>query len=153
MSLNYSIFTKPPLGFHATVEVASCFCECEGKILLLKRHPQKSQGNTWGVPAGKMEKNETPVMTIIREVAEEIGLTMDSTDLQNFGLFYCRLPHIDYVYHLFYKKFTTFPVIQLELSENVEMKWLTLEEAFHYPLIAGGTEFLNYYKKIFVDKD
>ena len=74
MSMKYSVFIEPPEGFHPIVEAAGCYCEWSDKMLFLKRHPLKSQGNTWGIPRGKLEKNENPRMAVIREIREEVGL-------------------------------------------------------------------------------
>lgn len=149
--MKYSVFIDPPEGFHPTVEVAGCYCEWIDKILFLKRHPQKPQGNTWGVPAGKIEKNEDPRTTVIRETREEVGLNIDDDDLELIGRLYCRLPHVEYVYYMFRKRFHSVPNIDLALEEHLESQWVTIEEAFKLPLIAGGIEALNYYVQNFCD--
>ncbi len=145
--MKYSIFIEPPKDFNSSVEAAGCYCEWTDKILLLKRHHQKPQGNTWGVPGGKMEKNETPRMAVIREIKEEVGLDIDDITLAIVGRLYCRLPHVDYVYHLFRKQFSVQPEVHLELEEHLEMKWVTIKEALEFPLIAGGIEALKYYQE------
>ncbi len=145
--MKYSVSTEPPEGFNPTVEVAGCYCEWTDRILFLKRHPEKVQGGMWGVPAGKMEKNETPQVTVIREVHEEVGLNINDGTLKVVGQLYCCLPHVHYVYHMFRKRFTLLPEVTLELKEHLEMRWVTLEEAFTLPLIVGGADALNYYKK------
>ena len=66
MGLKYSVFTEPPKNFNRGTEIAGCYCSFEDKLLLLKRHPEKPQGNTWGVPAGKIEKNEDPKIAVVR---------------------------------------------------------------------------------------
>lgn len=147
MNMKYSVFTESPEGFNSTLKVAGCYCECENKILLLKRHPEKHQGNTWGVPGGKMEENETPRMTVVREIHEEIRINIDDEGLQFIGQLYCRLPHVDYIFYVFRKQFTCFPEINLELEEHTELKWVTIGEAYKLPLISGGIEALNYYKQ------
>lgn len=144
--MKYSIYIKPPSDFDPKMHVSSCYCEHLDKILLVKRHPKKPQGDTWGVPAGKMEENENPRMTVIREVQEEIGLNIDDPDLEMIGTLYCRLAHLDYVYHMFRKRFSLFPCILLALEEHTEMHWVTVDEALQMPLIAGGAEALKYYK-------
>jgi 8-oxo-dGTP diphosphatase len=44
--------------------------------LLLLRHPQKPQGNTWGAPGGKIETGENPKEAVIREIREEIAVCL-----------------------------------------------------------------------------
>ncbi len=142
---DYSVNREPPEGFHPGIYVSGCYCICKGKLLLLKRHPERPQGGTWGVPAGKMEKGETPHMTVVREVFEEVGLQIDTPDLQDFGPLYCRLRHLDYVFHVFYKQFEEFPQIHLAEDEHLECVWVTPQEAYQLPLIVGGKEALNFF--------
>jgi len=68
-----SISFVPLKNFHPSIEVAGCYCEYEDKILLLKRTPHKHQGDTWGIPGGKLDEGETPQIAVIREVFEEVG--------------------------------------------------------------------------------
>ncbi len=37
------------------MEVVACFLKYKDEFLFLKRHPSKSEGNTWCVPGGKRE--------------------------------------------------------------------------------------------------
>lgn len=141
-----SVFVDPPEGFHPAIEGAGCYCECAGKILFLKRHPERPQGNSWGVPGGKLEKNESPRDAVVREIKEEIGLEIDDHSLTYLGTLYCRLPHLDYVFHMFRKTFVSLPVIDLAPEEHLEMKWVTIEEAMQLPLMAGRAEGLKYYQ-------
>lgn len=151
--MKYSIFNEPPTDFNPTVEVASCYCECEDKILLLKRHPNRPQGNTWGVPAGKLEKGEDPRTAVIREVKEEVGLEINDQGLEKIGTQYIRLPHVDYVYHMFRIRFVNFPEIKLGMDEHLESKWLTIPEILEMPLITGGGDALNFYRKFVNQKN
>ena len=145
--MEYLIFKEKPHDFNPTISVSGCYCEWGDKILLLKRHPNKPQGGTWGVPAGKAEKGESPRMTVIREVQEEIGLDIDSSDLIHFGSLYCRFPHFDFTYEMFRKKYQKQPDIKLALDEHLEMKWVTIAEALQLPLIIGGEEALEVYQQ------
>lgn len=142
---NYNIFTEPPHDFAPKVEVAGCYCEFEDKILFLRRHPEKAQGNTWGLPAGKLEKKEDPRMAVIREVYEEVGLKVDGIELEEVGKLYMRLPDTDFIFHMFRKRFYVYPYIRLELLEHLEAKWITAAQAMELPLIIGGREAINYY--------
>lgn len=139
------IFENPPEDFKPSIEVSSCHCEFEDQILLVKRHPNSSQGNTWGLPAGKLEKGESPRAAVIREVYEEVGLNVDTTHLRSLGCLYARLPHVDFIYHMFCQRFSERPLINLALDEHLEFRWVSIEEARQLPLIAGGHEALDYY--------
>ncbi|MDR3558310.1 MAG: NUDIX domain-containing protein [Candidatus Pacebacteria bacterium] len=73
-----------PEKFKEKFEVVSCFIEHDSKILLLHRQDHKPQGNTWGVPAGKVDKGETLTNAILREIKEEIELTIKPHELVFF---------------------------------------------------------------------
>ena len=72
-----SVFRVKPQDFSPSVEVAACYVEFNGKFLFLKRSVGKPQENTWGVPAGKIEKGETPRQAVFRETFEEVGIRLD----------------------------------------------------------------------------
>ena len=50
----------------------------EGKILLTKRHqPESEFHDRWQLPGGGVEYGENPIDTIVREIKEETGLSID----------------------------------------------------------------------------
>lgn len=145
--MKHFIFLDPPSDFHSKVDVAGCYCEFEDKILLLKRTPHKLQGDTWGVPGGKLDEGETPRAAVIREVFEEVGIPLKEEDLAALDTLYIRGMLMDYTFYRFRSRFTTLPVIDLNLEEHVEAVWITVEEALSYPLIYGGKEALLNYRE------
>lgn len=151
--MNYQVFNEPPEGFDSKMQGSGCYCECDDKVLFLKRHPSKYEGNTWGVPGGKFEKGEDARSAVIREVYEEVGLSIEAEDLIHIGTFYIRDPTIDYIFHTFRKSFAKKPCIILALEEHLEAKWVTIEEALKLPLIKGGKETLIHYKGVLNDKN
>ena len=46
----------------------------EGEVLVAERQMQKFQGGRWEFPGGKVEKDETPLAALQRELDEEIGV-------------------------------------------------------------------------------
>lgn len=46
-----------------------------GRILLL--HRNRGDNTQWELPGGKVEKDETPVMAAIREIKEELGVSVN----------------------------------------------------------------------------
>lgn len=149
--MDYFIDILPPTNFFPSVEVAGCFIECDNKILLLKRHSKTPQGGTWGIPAGKFEKGENATQALIREVYEETGLFINENQSLELGKFFVKLPHVDYIFHMFLVTLTYFPALQLASTEHDEAQWLTVFEALKLPLIKGGKECLEFYQK-FKDK-
>jgi len=53
-----------------------------GKYLLMQRSDHPTFGNDPDLPGGTLEEGESPLVTMIREVAEEAGLEIDSTSVQ-----------------------------------------------------------------------
>ena len=139
---NYQVFNEPPEGFDLSFQAAGCYCRYEDKILLLRRHPTRYDGNTWGVPGGKFEKGETARQAVVREVLEEVGIDIDNSALLHVGTFYMRHPGVEYVFHTFYLQLDKQPCVVLNLEEHVEARWVTLEEAWQLPLVRGGEECL-----------
>ncbi len=62
------VYEVRPQGFKATAEVAACYLEVDGKLLLLECSSSKAESGKWGVPAGKIEMGETPKEAAKREL-------------------------------------------------------------------------------------
>lgn len=143
--MTYSMSLTPPENFKSALEVAGCFCEFENKILYLKRHPEKPQGNFWGIPGGKLDPNESPKEAVIREVFEETGLVIFPEDLEYMGPEYARYRLIDYIFHVYRAPLQTEPTLNIGLAEHTEGRWVTITEGLGLPLMAGGKEALQHY--------
>ncbi|OXM55034.1 NUDIX hydrolase [Amycolatopsis alba] len=51
----------------------------DGKILFIRRRPGSFLGGHWELPGGTVEPGEEPAETVVREFAEETGLTVRVT--------------------------------------------------------------------------
>ncbi len=69
---------KIPTLFHV---VAVALTNQDDEILLQKRPAGKSMAGLWEFPGGKVEKRETPINALIRELAEELGINVDAENL------------------------------------------------------------------------
>lgn len=149
MSEEYFITRSRPEGFFPVREAAGCCCVFENRILLMKRHPDKLHGNTWGIPGGKKEKDEDIKACVIREIHEEAGLDINDENLNFIGSLYCRVlsdeQPVEYIFHIFQKDFKFLPTLNIGLDEHLEAKWTTVDEALSLPLIVGGKEVLEYF--------
>lgn len=142
---NYQVFRTPPQSFDTRFYGSGCYCECQGKLLFLKRHPEKRDGGTWCIPGGGGENGETPAQTVIRELFEEIGIHVEPNEIEPLSTFYIRLPELEYIFHTFRMSFAQRPSITLALDEHTEARWVSVEEAMQLPLIRGGRESLTHY--------
>ncbi len=144
-------FSEQKSNFNSTLSVSACYCHCQGKLLFLKRANDSPQENTWTVPGGKLEINESPVNAAIRELYEETGLICVENNLSFIKTIHIRYPTNDFTYHMFFSNFLNLPTICLKVREHKEFAWLTLDEIKEYPIILGGLEALEYYKHYIVE--
>ena len=58
--------------------VACALIDTDGRVLIAQRPPGKALAGLWEFPGGKMEINERPEDALIRELQEELGITVKS---------------------------------------------------------------------------
>jgi 8-oxo-dGTP diphosphatase len=62
---------------HPLLLVAACvLIDPDGRVLIAQRPPGKEMAGLWEFPGGKVEQGERPEDTVIRELAEELGITV-----------------------------------------------------------------------------
>ena len=129
------IYKEQPEDFNSEFDVVSCFVEYDGEILLLHRQDHKPQGNTWGVPAGKVDEGEDILKSMIRETQEETGFELSSSKLSYFEKVYVKYPDFDFIYHIFHIKLNQKPNITINSNEHKDFKWTSPRNALEMPLI------------------
>mgnify|MGYP001590472282 CR=1 FL=1 len=93
----------------------------EGEILALLRRDDKSEGNKWGLVAGRIERKEPKEEAIIREAYEETRLVIQTKDLDFIGFFKWLRDNL----------IIEFTVYKLEVETNTE-------------IVTSDDEFKNY---------
>jgi 8-oxo-dGTP diphosphatase len=59
------------------VLVAACaLVDADGRVLIAQRPDGKAMAGLWEFPGGKIEAGELPEQTLIRELKEELGITV-----------------------------------------------------------------------------
>lgn len=147
MTSTIEIFEKKPEGFIPRVEVAGCYIEMDNKLLFLKYASTGTESGKWGVPAGKIEKNETPLDAARRELFEETGISLGSqSQIHYVSSLYIRKPDIDYTFHLFKVHLDQMPDVQLS-DEHQSYRWATSKDIEELHLVDGAKEALEFYKR------
>lgn len=129
------IHRETPDDFESRFDVVSCFIEVNGQVLLLHRQDDKSEGNRWGIPAGKVEEGETELEAMVREIKEETGLDIPSEQINYFDKVYVRYPEHDFVYHMLHTKLGSQPSIALSNREHKDFSWVLPQDALKMPLV------------------
>ena len=72
--------TPPPL----ILVVAVALVDPDGRVLIAQRPEGKSMAGLWEFPGGKVETGELPEDALIRELSEELGITVKAACLAPF---------------------------------------------------------------------
>lgn len=130
-----------PTKFTPKVEVAACYIEIDQTLLLLQCGPRKIEFGLWGVPAGKIEPDETPEQAARRELFEETGIQTE-LPLQPFRTLYIRKPETDYTFHLFKLNLPAKPPIKLS-DEHLDYQWAHIQKINQVQLMIAARELIQ----------
>lgn len=77
---------KEPLGSRKKsndllLVVAAALIDADGRVLVQQRPPGKPMAGLWEFPGGKIDAGETPEAALSRELAEELGISIDKSCL------------------------------------------------------------------------
>ena len=114
------------------------FINDHDEILLFLRdnEPSIPFPNTWDLPGGHVEENETAEACIVREMKEELDL-----DIQSFCLFSVN-EFPDRIEHTFWQR-TNFELDKITLHEGQGLKWFTEDEIENTELAMGFNQILQ----------
>ena len=130
---------EKPSGFEKRFDIAGCFIEHQGDILLLRRQSNKASGDCWGLPAGKLDEGESLMEAVLREIKEETGISVPQDKVSFFDSIYVRTSSasgfLDFEWHMFSTKFDTQPDVKLNPDEHSEYVWVTPNTALQMNLI------------------
>ncbi|HJW40241.1 MAG TPA: (deoxy)nucleoside triphosphate pyrophosphohydrolase [Rhizomicrobium sp.] len=71
-------------GLRLVLVAACALIDPDGRVLIAQRPPGKAMAGLWEFPGGKIEPGERPEETVIRELAEELGIVVSEPCLAPF---------------------------------------------------------------------
>ena len=122
-----------------------CYIEKDSCYLMLHRTKKENDINhdKWIGIGGKFEDKESPEDCVLREVAEESGLTLTSYDYRGIVTFVSDIYETEYM-HLF--KSDSFTGEIKECNEGT-LEWIKKEKMYSLPLWEGDYIFLRLLEK------
>jgi 8-oxo-dGTP diphosphatase len=114
------------------------FVNDKKQILLFLRDniPDIAYPNMWDVPGGHVEKVENPEKCIVREMREEMNLTLDEFEL------FSKIEFEDRIEYTFWAR-ADFDIEKIELTEGQKLKWFTKDEVKQTQLAYGFNEIVE----------
>jgi len=144
------LYIKKPENFNPIFEIGSCFVEHNGKILLLERQNHKPQGETYGVPAGKIDpEDDSNLLGTLREIKQETGLEIPIENITYFKTVYVAYPDFNFVYHMYHTLIEGERLeIKINLGEHKCFVWKNPDSALRLPLIPDLDTCIKMYYQI-----
>jgi len=123
-------------------DIAISIIEYENKVLITKRQNTNFLSGLWEFPGGKIEKHETAVQAIVREVKEETNLTISNP------LFLGNVSHKYSHFGVNISLFIAFPKSIKSLNLPQEHQWIRMKDILNYPLPKANHKMLDIIKKL-----
>ncbi|SOE16618.1 8-oxo-dGTP diphosphatase [Hoeflea halophila] len=122
--------------------VAACaLVDADGRVLLTQRPEGKKLAGLWEFPGGKVEPGETPEAALIRELAEEVGITTKEACL-------APLTFASYSYDEFHLLMPLFVCRRFEGTarglESQALKWVRPRDMRNYPMPPADEPLIPY---------
>ena len=102
---------------------------------MLHRNDAKPEGDTWGLPAGKIDEGESKEGSMVREIFEETGCEILPSQLEYLDKLYVKYLSYSFIYHMFRVKLSNRPEIKIDPKEHKDYKWMKPSEALNSKLI------------------
>ena len=106
---------------------------------LFQERDQNTQRNPGMIApfGGGVEQNETPIECAIRELQEELELTITPKDLREVGLFQSHFNPGTYIQIYLVEKVNPKNIV---LHEGKNVKEMSIQEALHHPKVTDFTK-------------
>lgn len=79
------LFSDTPGLKKLLLVAAAALIDASGRVLITQRPHHKQLGGLWEFPGGKVEPGEAPEAALVRELKEELALTVETNALEPFA--------------------------------------------------------------------
>ncbi|MBT0653862.1 (deoxy)nucleoside triphosphate pyrophosphohydrolase [Geomobilimonas luticola] len=110
--------------------VTAALIEHGGNVLLTRRRADVPYPNLWEFPGGKLEPGEDPRTCIVREIFEELGITVTAGAV--FDVIYHRYPERTVLVLVYRCHWTSGEITDLEVAEH---RWVRPSDLAGYRLL------------------
>ena len=118
------------------IVVACALIDVDGRVLIGRRPAEKQLGGLWEFPGGKVEAGETPETCLIRELDEELGITVTGACLAPFVFASHAYPSFHLLMPLFLcRRWEGFATPR----EHAAIAWVKPEKLADYPMPPADT--------------
>ena len=124
--------------------VAAALFNENNEVLLAQRPEGKSMAGLWEFPGGKMDPGETPETALIRELHEELDITVNKASLEPLTFASHPYPGFHLLMPLYRcREWTGVP----HANEGQALSWVSLENVSDYDAPAADIPLFEYLKK------
>jgi 8-oxo-dGTP diphosphatase len=110
---------------------AVALIDADGRVLLAERPPGKHLAGMWEFPGGKVQADETPEIALIRELDEELGISVHESCLAPFTFASYAYPE----FHLLMPLYVCRKWSGIVTSrEGQRLKWVRPAQLSDYPM-------------------
>jgi 8-oxo-dGTP diphosphatase len=129
------------MAFRLLIVVACALVDADGRVLLAQRPEGKAMAGLWEFPGGKLEAGERPEPALIRELSEELGISVKVE---------CLAP-LTFASHAYEDFHLMMPLYvcrrwegQVQSREGQNLKWLRPRQMRDYPMPAADLPLISF---------
>ena len=135
-----AIIPTPKKKIITDVYAAIAVIQKDKKIFIQKRPSHGLLADLWEFPGGKIERGETPVQAVRRELKEELGILVQSPTL---------IMNVRHFYTQFRVNLSVFSCQTQGFPRSSKFrKWVSFKELEHYPMPSGSVKVVKKLKAL-----
>lgn len=135
----------PTIAPSTLIVVAAALVREDGKILLQKRPEGRSMAGLWEFPGGKQEPQESAEAALVRELFEELAISVTSSDLVPICFASAAIGDRPLLLLLFTCRAWNGTPTGVE---NQQLGWFSLSEMRHLPMPPADIPLLDLLEKL-----